>query len=183
MSIDIKHPEHVAIIMDGNGRWATEKKLPRIEGHKAGIKTIRKVIEAVKKNKIPFLTLYAFSSENWNRPKDEVSGLMKLLNHFLKNEEKILIKNKVRLKTIGRINELPPDTYNAINELKYKTKKFDELTLIVALNYSSQNEITDAFKSMITQYKLGNLNPESISYKDIASNLDTRDIGRPRSYN
>ena len=104
---------------------------------------------------------------------------MKLLNHFLKNEEKILIKNKVRLKTIGRINELPPDTYNAINELKYKTKKFDELTLIVALNYSSQNEITDAFKSMITQYKLGNLNPESISYKDIASNLDTRDIPDP----
>ena len=172
-------PKHIAIIMDGNGRWATEKNLPRIEGHKEGIKTVKKIIQAAIENNIQYLTLYAFSSENWNRPKDEVIGLMELLNSFLKLEEKVLLKNKVRLKTIGRIHELPKNTYRAIEELKSKTDQFDRLTLTVALNYSSQNEIVDAVKAMIDQSQKGTLDIKNISYKKIAQNLDTKDLPDP----
>ncbi len=172
-------PKHVAVIMDGNGRWATERKLSRIEGHKEGIKTVKKIIQAAIKNNIQYLTLYAFSSENWNRPEDEVIGLMQLLNSFLKFEEKTLLKNKVRLKTIGRIYELPKNTYQAIESLKSKTEQFDGLTLTVALNYSSQNEIVDAVKAMIDQSQKGTLDIENISYKEIAQNLDTKDLPDP----
>ena len=108
-------PKHVAIIMDGNGRWAKERNLTRLAGHNEGIKTVKKVIEAAIKNKIPYLTLYAFSSENWNRPKEEVNGLMSLLNHFLEKELQLLIENKIQLKTIGRIQELPKATYQPVS--------------------------------------------------------------------
>ena len=122
------------IIMDGNGRWAKERNLTRLAGHNEGIKTVKKVIEAAIKNKIPYLTLYAFSSENWNRPKEEVNGLMSLLNHFLEKELQLLIENKIQLKTIGRIQELPKAAYQRIEDAKEKTAGFNQLTLTIALN-------------------------------------------------
>ena len=117
-------PKHVAIIMDGNGRWAKERNLTRLAGHNEGIKTVKKVIEAAIKNKIPYLTLYAFSSENRNRPKEEVNGLMSLLNNFLEKELQLLIENKIQLKTIGRIQELPKATYQRIEDAKEKIKSY-----------------------------------------------------------
>lgn len=172
-------PKHVAIIMDGNGRWAKERKRSRLDGHKEGIKTVKTVIEAAIQHKIPYLTLYAFSSENWNRPKDEVSGLMQLLNQFLKNEAKTLNKHKVRLKTIGRIHELPKENYLAIQELVEATADNDALTLTVALNYSSQNEIVDAVRSIVDQSLQQTLDPQSIDYSTIAENLETKDLPDP----
>ena len=123
-------PKHVAIIMDGNGRWAKERNLTRLAGHNEGIKTVKKVIEAAIKNKIPYLTLYAFSSENWNRPKEEVNGLMSLLNHFLEKELQLLIENKIQLKTIGRIQELPKATFQCIEDAKEKTAGFEIFCII-----------------------------------------------------
>lgn len=172
-------PKHVAIIMDGNGRWAKQRNRSRLEGHKAGIKRVQTVIEAAIHHKIPFLTLYAFSSENWNRPEEEVTGLMHLLNQFLKNEAKTLKKQNVRLKTIGRIHELPKENYLAIQELVETTADYDALTLTVALNYSSQNEIVDAVRSIVTQSLKGGLDPQTIDYATIAENLDTKDLPDP----
>lgn len=172
-------PKHVAIIMDGNGRWAKERKLSRLAGHKEGIKAVKKIIEAAVKNKISYLTLYAFSSENWNRPKEEVNGLMSLLNYFLEKELHLLIENKVRLKTIGRIHELPEATYKLLEESKEKTAQFDQITLTVALNYSSQNEIVDAVKRISIDAKENKINTEDLTYSTLATYLDTKDLPDP----
>lgn len=172
-------PKHVAIIMDGNGRWAKERNLSRLEGHKEGIKTVKTVIEAAIQNNIPYLTLYAFSSENWNRPKEEVTGLMQLLNQFVKNEAKTLKKYNVRLKTIGRIHELPKENYRAIQNLVETTADYDALTLTVALNYSSQNEVVDAVRSIVDQSLKNALDPQTIDYSTIANNLETKDLPDP----
>ena len=172
-------PKHVAVIMDGNGRWAKERNLTRLAGHKEGINTVKKVIEAAMKSKIPYLTLYAFSSENWNRPKDEVNGLMALLNHFLEKELKLLLENKVQLKTIGRVHELPKETYQRIEAAKEKTAHFDQLTLTIALNYSSQNEIVDAVKNIVNEAKEDAINIEELDYPKLASYLDTKDLPDP----
>ncbi len=172
-------PKHVAVIMDGNGRWAKKRNLTRLAGHKEGINTVKKVIEAAMKSKIPYLTLYAFSSENWNRPKDEVNGLMALLNHFLEKELKLLLENKVQLKTIGRIHELPKETYQRIEAAKEKTSHFDQLTLTIALNYSSQNEIVDAVKNIVNEAKEDAINIEELDYPKLASYLDTKDLPDP----
>ena len=129
-------PKHVAIIMDGNGRWAKERNLTRLAGHNEGIKTVKKVIEAAIKNKIPYLTLYAFSSENWNRPKEEVNGLMSLLNNFLEKELQLLIENKIQLKTIGRIQELPKATFQCIEDAKEKKMIHDELKKVSKVSVS-----------------------------------------------
>lgn len=172
-------PKHVAIIMDGNGRWAKERNLTRLAGHKEGINTVKKVIEAAIKNKIPYLTLYAFSSENWNRPKEEVNGLMSLLNHFLEKEIQLLIKHKIQLKTIGRIHELPKETCKRIEEAKHKTADFDQLTLTIALNYSSQNEIVDAIKDIVKDTKENKIHIEDLNYSKLATYLNTKDLPDP----
>ena len=172
-------PKHVAIIMDGNGRWAKERNLSRLAGHNEGIKTVKKVIEVAIKTKIPYLTLYAFSSENWNRPKEEVNGLMSLLNHFLEKELQLLIENKIQLKTIGRIQELPKATYQRIEDAKEKTASFNQLTLTIALNYSSQNEIVDAVKGIVRDAKENTLSIEELDYPKLATYLDTKDIPDP----
>lgn len=172
-------PKHIAIIMDGNGRWAKERNLTRLAGHKEGIQTVKKVIEAAIKNKIPYLTLYAFSSENWNRPKDEVNGLMSLLNHFLEKELELLIENEIQLKTIGRIHELPEKTFKCIEDAKEKTAHLDRLTLTIALNYSSQNEIVDAVKNVVKDAKKDSLDIEQLDYPKLASYLYTKDLPDP----
>ena len=172
-------PKHVAIIMDGNGRWAKKRKLSRIAGHKEGVNTVKKVIEAAINNKIPYLTLYAFSSENWNRPQEEVKGLMSLLHSFLKKELNLLLENKIQLKTIGRIHELPKATHKLIVESKKKTAHLDRLTLTIALNYSSQNEIVDALKRIIQDERESEINLEEFTYPKLASYLDTKDLPDP----
>ena len=172
-------PKHVAIIMDGNGRWAKERNLTRLAGHKEGINTVKKVIEAALKNKIPYLTLYAFSSENWNRPKEEVNGLMSLLQHFLEKELKLLIEHKIQLKTIGRIHELPDATFKRIEDAKEKTADFDQLTLTIALNYSSQNEIVDAVKNIVQEAQDNKIQIEELNYPKLATYLNTKDLPDP----
>ena len=172
-------PKHVAIIMDGNGRWAKERNLTRLAGHKEGINTVKTVIEAALKNKIPYLTLYAFSSENWNRPKEEVNGLMSLLHHFLEKELKLLIEHKIQLKTIGRIHELPDATFKRIEDAKEKTADFDQLTLTIALNYSSQNEIVDAVKNIVQEAQDNKIQIEELNYPKLATYLDTKDLPDP----
>src|SRR2546423_4062 len=140
-------PHHVAIIMDGNGRWAKQRGLPRIEGHRRGVETVRAIIDAARELGIRYLTLYAFSVENWKRPQDEVGALMNLLEYFLKRETKTLIKNRVRLLTIGRTHELPAVVQTQLEAAMKATAKFTEHTLVLALNYGARTEIVDAARA------------------------------------
>ena len=140
-------PQHIAIIMDGNGRWAKQRGLPRLEGHRRGVETVRTVVDAAREIGIRYITLYAFSVENWKRPTDEVSGLMGLLDFFLKRELNNLIKNRVRLHTIGRTGELPANVQRELERVKAETRHFTEWNLVLALNYGARTEVADAAKS------------------------------------
>ncbi len=142
-------PRHIAIIMDGNGRWANAKGLPRIAGHKEGVRTVRKITEICGELNIKILTLYTFSSENWNRPATEVSALMKLLMSSLRREVKDLMKNNVRFTVIGNINELEFNIQNELIDAIHKTKNNTGLNLNLALNYGSRQEILFAVKKLI----------------------------------
>ena len=141
-------PKHVAVIMDGNGRWAKQKGKPRIFGHKNGVKAVREIIEAAGNTGVKALTLYAFSTENWNRPKAEIKTLMALLVTSLKNEAKDLIKNNIKLQVIGNQNALPKIVLNGLNKVIEQTKKNTALTLTIALSYGSREEIVNAFKNI-----------------------------------
>jgi len=141
-------PKHVAIIMDGNGRWAKKRGKPRIFGHKNGVKSVQKIVEAAAELGINTLTLYTFSTENWNRPKKEVDILMGLLVKSLREELKTLTKNNIKLQTIGKVNELPKKVVNELNEVIEKTKNNNRLTLNLALNYSAREEIVNAIKNI-----------------------------------
>ena len=140
-------PAHVAIIMDGNGRWAKRRGLPRIEGHRRGARAVRATLTAAFEAGVKYLTLYAFSVENWNRPQDEVGGLMRLLNYFLKQELKTLQKNKIALRTIGRVEALPADVRRELAATIKATAHHTERTLVLALNYGSRSEIADAARA------------------------------------
>ena len=140
-------PRHVAIIMDGNGRWAKQRGLPRIEGHRRGVETVRSIIDAARELGIQYLTLYAFSAENWQRPPDEVSALMSLLELFLRREAKTLIKNRIRLHTIGRIEELPAGPLKELKRAIAATQEFTDWNLVLALNYGSRTELADAARA------------------------------------
>ena len=140
-------PRHIAIIMDGNGRWAKQRGLPRIEGHRRGVETVRAIIDAARELGVPYLTLYAFSVENQKRPQEEVGALMGLLEFFLKKETDTLIKNRVRLLTIGRTQELPEFVRRQLDRAIRETAGFTEHTLVLALNYGSRTEILDAVRA------------------------------------
>ncbi len=170
-----KLPEHVAIIMDGNGRWANEKGLPRIAGHKAGVETVREIVKTSLEVGVPILTLYAFSQENWKRPKEEVDLLMELLNFFIDKEVKSLVKEGVRLKAIGRIDALPPYTLKKLKEAIELTRHNRKLTLNLALNYGSRAEILDAVRGLLTD----RVNPEEVSEELFTSRLYTAGIPDP----
>jgi len=142
-------PRHVAVIMDGNGRWAEERHLPRIEGHRAGAKAVGEVVEACGRLGIPFLTLYAFSKENWRRPKREVNKLWQLLEDYLRKEDKQLIKNEIRLLVIGQKEEIPSTVRRELKRVEELTKSFGKLTVVLALNYSGRAEIVDAVKNLL----------------------------------
>ncbi len=141
-------PLHVAVIMDGNGRWAKKRNLPRVEGHRAGSKSVREVVETSSRLGIRYLTLYAFSQENWKRPRTEVTTLWKLLEEYLKREDKTMVKNRIRLQVIGRIEALPAPAQRELERVMELTKDNDRLTVIAALNYGGRTEIVDAVKKL-----------------------------------
>ena len=150
-----KIPRHVAIIMDGNGRWAKAKGLPRVAGHKAGVDNVREIVRAAVERGVPVLTLYAFSQENWKRPKEEVSFLMNLLDFFLKEEVKNLMKEGVALKTIGRIEALPEQTLKQLRDAVRETSGNKKMILNIALNYGARTEILDAVHQILEEAKAG----------------------------
>jgi undecaprenyl diphosphate synthase len=157
MSQSIQIPNHIAIIMDGNGRWAKKQGQDRTFGHQNGVEAVREAIKGCREKGVKFLTLYAFSSENWNRPKDEVDFLMGLLVEAIKNETPELLKNGIKLESIGDISQLPNESYKSLLEAKAATAHNTELTLILALNYGGQNEIIQAANALIEDSKNGNL--------------------------
>lgn len=174
-----KLPLHIAIIMDGNGRWAKQHGRPRIFGHRNGVKAVRQTVEAAAELGIGYLTLYAFSTENWNRPRVEVSALMGLLVDSLHKELDTLNKNNIRLKAIGDIGKLPASIYKALQEGIESTKKNTHMTLVLALNYSAKWEILKAAKDIAARVKNGKLDLEQIDEQLYADALSTHGIPDP----
>jgi undecaprenyl diphosphate synthase len=172
-------PNHIAVIMDGNGRWAKEHNKPRIFGHKNGVLSVRDVVEGAGEIGLKFLTLYAFSTENWNRPKVEVAALMQLLVNTISNEVNALNKNNVRLLTIGDLKSLPNNCEKELLKAIDKTKQNTGLTLVLALSYSSKWEITNAVKNIAKEVSEGELNIEEIDEELFNSYLNTSDIQDP----
>jgi len=160
--------------MDGNGRWARQRHLPRIEGHRAGAESARVIIRTAGELGIKYLTLYAFSVENWNRPKDEVDALMKYLIHYLKSETPELNKNNVRLEVIGQIYRLPENVQEHLRKSIQTLSKNNGLTLIMALSYGGRTEIVDAVRSIAEKVKQGKVDPEDINEQVFAQHLYTR---------
>ena len=167
-------PRHVAIIMDGNGRWAQERGKPRTEGHRAGAQTVRACTEACGDLGIKYLTLYAFSSENWKRPKSEISALMTLLERFLKSQTKEMLKNNVRLQAIGRLTDLPDRCQKALHESIEATAQNDGLTIILALNYGGREEIIDGIRSVLHHVQDGLLDIAMLDTQVFSKHLYTR---------
>lgn len=174
-----KLPKHVAIIMDGNGRWAKKHGKNRVFGHRNGVRSVRDVSEACAELGVKYLTLYAFSTENWNRPKLEVSALMELLIRTIGSEAETLMKNNIRLKTIGDIDSLPARVSSELKKLIQKTSANTRMDLILALNYSGRFEILNAVKQISRQVKKGEIDPESLTELDINHHLYTFDIPDP----
>lgn len=172
-------PRHIAIIMDGNGRWAKQRKLPRTMGHKAGVETIRRVIKETHILGIKYLTLYAFSTENWKRPKDEVSALMKLLVEYLRSELQELNKNGVVIKILGDINMLPKDAQSEVKEAMEITKNNTGVVLNIAFNYGGRDEIIRAVKLVSNDVKSGKLSIEDIDEKTLEKYLYTNGTPDP----
>lgn len=172
-------PHHLAIIMDGNGRWATRHRLPRLAGHRAGVEALRRVVEAAPGLGIDVLTLYAFSSENWKRPPDEVSDLMGLLRHYIRSEVKSLHENGVKLDFIGNWRALKPDLVALIEEARAFTKGNQRLTMVMALNYGGQDEIMRATRSLAVEAAAGKLDPAEIDIEMLAARLDTAGLPPP----
>lgn len=172
-------PRHVAIIMDGNGRWAKARKLPRVAGHRAGVEAVRRTVEAAPGLGIEVLTLYAFSSENWKRPEEEVSDLMGLLRYYLRSEVSNLHKNGVRLTFIGSYSGLGRDIIRMLEESKARTAGNTKMTLVIALNYGSQDELARVARTMAEEARAGTLDPEAIDAALIGSRLDTAALPDP----
>lgn len=172
-------PQHVAIILDGNGRWAKSKGMPRTYGHTAGAKNVETVCRAADELGIKYLTLYAFSTENWNRPNSEVEALMKLLESYLKNCIKTAEKNRMRVRVIGDVTRLDEKFQNSIRRLEEESAKNEGLNLTVAINYGSRDEILRAVKKIAGDIKAGELTQEDIDEAEISRYLDTADIPDP----
>ena len=172
-------PRHIAIIMDGNGRWAKERGLPRIKGHEQGSESVRAVTEECVALGVEFLTVYAFSTENWKRPPEEVQALWLLLEHFIAQEIPTLMKNNVRLRTIGRTRELPESCQLALANAIELTAKNTATTLVLALNYSGRTELVDATRALCARAAAGTLDPATIEAETIAAHLYTHDLPDP----
>ncbi len=174
-----KIPEHVAIIMDGNGRWAKQRGLPRLKGHEQGAESVRAVLRAARRVGVKYLTLYAFSTENWVRPKDEVEGLMNLLGVFMDRYEGEILKNKVRLRVMGQVERLPEKLQKKLLKLMEKSAKDYEHTLILALSYGSRLEIAEAAKAIARKAAAGELDPETVNEATVAQHLYLPDVPDP----
>lgn len=172
-------PTHVAIIMDGNGRWAKQRHLPRVEGHRNGVESVRAVVRAAGELGIKFLTLYAFSVENWNRPKDEVDTLMKYLARYLKNEIGELNRSNVRLESVGQIYRLPEFVQKQLARTRAALAKNNGLTLILALSYGGRTEIVEATRRIAQEVKDGRLDPAEINEQVVSQHLYTRGYPDP----
>ena len=174
-----KLPTHVAIIMDGNGRWAKKHLLSRIKGHEKGSEAVRTIVRACREFGISYLTLYAFSTENWQRPKAEVDALMALLIKFLKSEQQELLENDIRLHAVGQIERLPAEVQQALRETIKLTRKNSGLQLNLALSYGSRTEIVHMVKQIAQKSKNGQIDPQSINAEIVAQHLYTKGIPDP----
>jgi undecaprenyl diphosphate synthase len=174
-----KAPRHVAVIMDGNGRWAKERGLPRVEGHREGAQSVRALLRAAKKAGIEFLTVYAFSTENWKRPPQEVHALMSLLVESLDAYEQELHDNQIRLRVMGQIDRLPSFVQKRLKKTMRDTEQYAERTFIVALSYGARAELTDAVKQIAQKAKEGLLSPSEIDEQTVAEHLYLPDVPDP----
>lgn len=177
---DLENPlRHVAIIMDGNGRWAKERGLPRLEGHRAGAESVRAAAEACLEKGIQYLTLYAFSSENWKRPRHEIDGLMTLLEQFLKTKVKEMNTQGIRLHAIGKLDRLPKKTRAALEKALEKTKGNTKLNLILSLSYGSREEIVDAARDIAMEVSAGKISIQDVDNELFSQHLYTADFPDP----
>lgn len=174
-----KLPRHIAVIMDGNGRWARERGLPRIEGHRRGSQSVRTCTAACVEAGVPYLTLYAFSKENWQRPADEVSALMNLLDRFLAEQISEIMEKNIRLRAIGHLDDLPDNARRRLDSAMDRSAGNTALTLTLALSYGARTEIVDAARQIAREAKSGMLDPETITEETIASRLYTAGIPDP----
>lgn len=172
-------PRHLAIIMDGNGRWAEQRHLPRIVGHQRGVETVRSIVEECCRLNVPYLTLYAFSSENWGRPETEVNALMELLARFLLAELQQMESLQIRLNVIGEIDRLPPGVQTILTDAMEQTKQHKGLVLTLALSYGARNELVRSCRQLAIDVAAGRLNPEEIDESLLGNHLDTRGMPDP----
>lgn len=169
-------PVHIAVIMDGNGRWAQMRNLPRMEGHRAGSKSVQEAVETAARVGIKYLTLFAFSNENWKRPKREVNTLWKVLEDFLKKHDKDLQENQLKLKVIGRKERIPPSVVKELGRVEELTENYDRMTVVLALNYGGRTEIVDACRSILNEK---NISPEELDEGKFSRYLYTGGIPDP----
>lgn len=172
-------PRHIAIIMDGNGRWAKSRGLPRVAGHHNGMKTVKRIAKAADRIGVKVLTLYAFSTENWKRPKAEVEFLMKLPEQFLAIELNELIENNVQVRMMGQMGELPPHTLAAVNEAIVRTQNNTGLILNFALNYGSRAEIVNAARQLAREAAQGRIDPDAVTEEALAARMMSHDLPDP----
>lgn len=172
-------PQHIAIIMDGNGRWAESQGKERTFGHENGVESVREAIKGCMEAGVKYLTLYAFSTENWNRPKEEVDFLMNLLVQAIVGETPELLKNDIRLKTIGDITALPIESFEHLEKAKEETSHCNTMTLVLALNYGSKKEILNAIKKVVTNINQGDIKLEDLDELYFSNHLDTAGIPDP----
>jgi len=175
----LRIPQHVAIIMDGNGRWAQSRGMPRIEGHRQGAQSVRVALEACQELGIPYLTLYCFSNENWKRPKNELDFLMGLLKSYLTQQSETLVKNRTRLRFIGRREGLPTDVLEILDRALEQSKNGDRFTLCLAINYGARQEMVDAVRAIARRVQAGECRPDEIDETTIQESLYTRGIPDP----
>ena len=178
--LDTSHlPVHIAIIMDGNGRWAKKRLLNRVKGHEKGSETVRTVVRTCREIGIRYLTLYAFSTENWQRPRKEVDALMKLLERFLESERNEMVENNIRLRVIGQTDRLPSEVRAVLEKTKAATEDKTGMDLILALSYGARAEIVAMVQTLAGKSKRGAIEPEAITAEMVADHLYTRDIPDP----
>ena len=173
MNLNIKIPRHIGFILDGNGRWATRRGLPRSRGHKAGIEAVRKIVDASQELGIEIISFFAFSTENWKREKSEIDFIFELLNDYIKQNEETYLNRNIKLTTMGDISKLPQALYEKLEELKEKTKNNTSLVVNIALNYGGRSELVRAFNAMLREKK------EDITENDISKYLYTADLPDP----
>jgi undecaprenyl diphosphate synthase len=174
-----KLPRHIAIIMDGNGRWAKKKSLSRISGHIKGVDAVRAVVTTCRELGIKVLTLYAFSIENWRRPADEVTALMGLLKEYLRKESEEMVQNNIRLSAIGRVEDLPSDVQNTLQETIKKTERCDGMILNLALSYGGRSEILHAVQGILSDFQRGKIKPQEVTLQRFSQYLWTQRIPDP----